>query len=763
MTPALWMMCTGIRRHLGLATALLMATVAMALSLALAPGAHAAAPAWVVYHHDPERSAKDPDSTSPLAKPESAWQTPPLDGHIYAEPLVYGSHVFVATENDTIYALNSANGEIAWQRHVGTAVPIQDLGLPEPALECTNIETAIGITSTPVIDAATNTVYAVANAWNGSEQASIHHELVALDLTTGAMRPGFPIAVDPEYPSASRAAWHLQRPALALDGNEVLIGYGSYGDCQTWWGWLVAAPTSGVGPLKSFQVDSEPEHEAGSIWGSGNAPYVAPNGDIYVATGNGNSGLTKHFDFNDSVLEFSPTLELLDWWAPSEWEEWDQKDLDLGSSEPIPLPGGLIFQIGKKGEGFLFHANALGKVGGTPAASLQICVENGNEKSYGGGIYVPSGAETGTLYVNCLNGFHAVSVNTATPSMALDSAWTPNATEDEKVVGPPIYAGGLIWVASWFGTSAGTLFGLDPTSGAVKFHESLGKFMHFATPSAGGGRLFVANSERVTALSIATPPAPSPTTTSLASSANPASPSAPLTLTATVSPAPDGGTVSFSEGGAPIAGCAALPVDVATSGLATCPVSYATAGTHLVSATYSGDPYYTASVSSPLNEVVGGITGSITPPAPGPAPEPAPELSHAAQSQARWREGNALAQISGARRLPVGTTFTLTLNEAASVHFTFTQETRGRRRNGRCVAAPRHHAHVRGRAAPCTFTQAVATLDFGGHAGVNQVRFDGRVSQAQKLKPGAYTLSISASNAAGSGTVPGLRFTIVKG
>jgi outer membrane protein assembly factor BamB len=760
MTPALWMMCTGIRKLLGLATALLAATIAVTFPLALATGARAAAPDWVVYHHDPERSGRDPESTSPLAKPESAWQSAALDGHIYAEPLVYGAHVFLATENDTVYALNSANGEIAWQRHVGTAVPIQDLGLPEPALECTNIETAVGITSTPVIDPATNTIYAVANAWNGTEQASIRHELIALDLTTGTMRPGFPITVDPEYPHGTSAEWHLQRPALALDGNEILVGYGSYGDCQTYWGWLVAAPTSGVGPLKTFQVDSEPEHEAGSIWGSGNAPYVDSSGDIYVATGNGNSGPTMHFDFNDSVLKFSPNLELLDWWAPSEWEEWDHKDLDLGSSEPIPLPGGLIFQVGKLGRGFLFHANALGKVGGTPAATLQICEENGNEKSYGGGIYVPSGAETGTLYVTCLNGFRAVTVNTAAPSMTLDAAWTPNASEDQKVVGPPIYAGGLIWVANWFGATAGTLYGLDPMDGAVKFHESLGKFMHFATPSAGGGRLFVANSEKVTALSIATPPAPSPTTTALASSVNPASLGAPVTLTATVTPAPDGGTVSFSEGGVPIAGCAAVSVDVATGGQATCPVAYATAGTHMISATYSGDPFYNSSASAPLGEVVGAVTGSVN----AATPEPAPELSHATQSQARWREGNALAQISRSRRLPVGTTFTVTLNEAASVGFTFTQQTRGRRgRDGRCVATRRHGAHGHGHAAPCILTQAAGTLSFSGHAGVNQVRFDGRISPTKSLKPGAYGFGISASNAAGSGTLAGLRFAIVKG
>ena len=240
----------GRRAQLALAASLVVAVL-----LSLVSAARAAAPAWTTYHHDPQRSGIDPDSAAAIP-PELAWQTPPLDGSMSAEPLVYGSHVYAVTKNDTVYALEAATGAIAWQRHVGSAVPTGTPGL-ELAEGCNQVGSQVGITSTPVIDPATNAIYAVTTTWSGTRE-SVRHELVALDLDSGAMLPGFPIAVDPPYPPGGSAAEQLQRPALALDAGRVIIGYGSYGDCETYWGWLVSAPESGIGPLRIFQVESEP-------------------------------------------------------------------------------------------------------------------------------------------------------------------------------------------------------------------------------------------------------------------------------------------------------------------------------------------------------------------------------------------------------------------------------------------------------------------------------------------------------------------------
>ena len=119
----------------------------------------------------------------------------------------------------------------------------------------------------------------------------------------------------------------------------------------------------------------------------------------------------------------------------------------------------------------------------------------------------------------------------------------------------------------------------------------------------------------------------------------------------------------------------------------------------------------------------------------GPAPA-APSLVGVFQSARRWTEGNALPRIARKRKLPVGTTFGFTLNEAARVRFAFTR-TRPSRRAG--------------------------TLRFSGHAGANRVRFKGRLSRTRKLKPGRYKLTITATNGAGQRSAPrSLTFRIVK-
>ena len=100
------------------------------------------------------------------------------------------------------------------------------------------------------------------------------------------------------------------------------------------------------------------------------------------------------------------------------------------------------------------------------------------------------------------------------------------------------------------------------------------------------------------------------TTTTVTSSANPAAVGQTVTYTATVSPVPDGGTVAFSDDGAPIAGCSSRHVDTST-GTATCEMSDKIAGPHPITAAYSGDTAFTASTGS-LTETVGQAVTTTT-------------------------------------------------------------------------------------------------------------------------------------------------------
>jgi hypothetical protein len=115
------------------------------------------------------------------------------------------------------------------------------------------------------------------------------------------------------------------------------------------------------------------------------------------------------------------------------------------------------------------------------------------------------------------------------------------------------------------------------------------------------------------------------------------------------------------------------------------------------------------------------------------------------------------------RRLPIGTTFSFTLSRAASVRLGFTESASGSLQGNRCVAPPRHHGNARRRLARCARDVIAAMLSFSGHAGVNTVHFEGRISPTKRLRPGQYTLVISASAARAQSSRPRrLQFTIVK-
>jgi polyvinyl alcohol dehydrogenase (cytochrome) len=632
--------------------------------------------------------------------PVQAWQTTPaLDGDIYGQPLVYGARVYVATENNSVYALNSATGAVEWQQHVGTAVAAS-------ALHCGDIAPTVGITSTPVIDPVSGRIFVVANTWDGANQSSIRHVLAGFNLADGSPAPGLPQFVDP---AGSNPIDQLQRPGLALDAGRIVIGYGgNAGDCGDYHGWVVSVPETAGAP-STFEVEPNVMAGEGAVWGAGNAPAIDASGNVLVATGNGNSGST--FGLQESVIRLDPTMHLLDSWTPSNWQSLDTSDLDLGSSEPLLLPGGLVFQIGKADAGYLLAESQLGGLGAPPVFQAGVC----GGMAFGGGTHF-----AGVIYVSCASGLHALALNTQTRSFAPLSTWAV----DGSAIGPPIVAGGLVWSTNW---NDGVLRGLNPVTGATLFAANLGTFDHFASPSAGGGKLFVANGSRVTAFTIATPPPPSATATTIASSANPSAPLHPVRFTAGVSPVPDSGAVSFSDGLGTIPGCGAINVNPAT-GQASCATSFGAAGRYTISASYSGDQYYAGSRSGALTQVI----SAAAPPRPR-------------------AKAPALSRI----RLVVSRTtlkLTLTVSERVKLTLLVTQAASGRRVKGRCVRRARSGRR-------CTLVLRKASRTFTDPGGRHTYRL-----RLRHVRPGRYTLLISARGAAGGRSrTHRLAFTIRRG
>jgi hypothetical protein len=135
-----------------------------------------------------------------------------------------------------------------------------------------------------------------------------------------------------------------------------------------------------------------------------------------------------------------------------------------------------------------------------------------------------------------------------------------------------------------------------------------------------------------------------------------------------------------------------------------------------------------------------------------------PTISNLTESNRRWREGNAPASISK-KKPALGTTFSFMLNEPADANLSFTQKVGGRRVKGKCVAQTKKNKGKH----RCTRTVVAGTLTLAGHAGSNKVAFQGRISHSKKLKPGRYTLVLTATNTAGQKSAPQkLSFTIVK-
>lgn len=136
-----------------------------------------------------------------------------------------------------------------------------------------------------------------------------------------------------------------------------------------------------------------------------------------------------------------------------------------------------------------------------------------------------------------------------------------------------------------------------------------------------------------------------------------------------------------------------------------------------------------------------------------------PAVSGFGQSASRWRRGRSLPRISSAGA-PLGTTFSFNLSEPATASFAFTQRVPGRRVGGRCVAVGQRNVGK----PKCKRTLSVGSFGLTGHAGLNKVRFQGLISSAKTLKPGAYGVAISARDSRGLQSVPqSLSFTIVPG
>ncbi len=407
--------------------------------------------AWPTYHRDALRTGVEPSGPTPGSL-RRVWESPEVDGKVYAEPVFVGNQVLVATEHDTVYALDAATGQVQWQKNLGQPVP-------QSQLPCGNIDPT-GITSTPVVDTGRGLVYVV------TFTMPARHELVALDLASGVQRFRRPVDAQGADPKVEQ-----QRSALAMAGDQVLIAYGGlFGDCGTYHGYVIAARADGSGDLTTFQV---PTARSGAVW----APPgpVVDNNTVLIASGN-SVGPGGNQDLSNSVLRLSlPGLQLKDSWTPRNRDELSQTDQDLGSTSPVPVGNGLVFVVGKEGVGYLMRADALGGVGGE-VFSGPVC------RGFGGTASAPP-----LLFVPCRNELDALRIEGSSFSVA----WRVPGVD-----GSPIVTGDTVWAID---LSGGQLHAYRSSDGQELASMPVGDVANFGTPAAGNGLVVVAGGGHVVA------------------------------------------------------------------------------------------------------------------------------------------------------------------------------------------------------------------------------------------------------------------------
>lgn len=384
----------------------------------------------------------------------------PVDGQVYAQPLYMesvnittGSHqgthnvVFVATEHDSLYAIDANTGTILWQdalltaAHGGTvtSVPSGDVGSSDLSPE-------VGITATPVIDPTNNTIFVETKEKEVASDGS-HYEqyLYAINLSTGAITNkvligdsiGDTVVSGPEVAGTGAGAVNgvvqfdalrqLDRPGLTLVNGNIYLSFASHGDNGPYHGWILGYSEASLAPTAVFNVN--PNGSDDGIWQSGGTlAYETVNGNtyLYFETGNGtfdttltqspfNSNLMipSGGDYGDSFVKVeidgsTPAngsleatnningwgMHVVDYFTPSNEGNLSGGDTDLGSGAPILLPASagsaahpnLMVGAGKEGRIYLIDRDNMGGYHGDAAGDGNSGFDNVVQETVTGAI-----------------------------------------------------------------------------------------------------------------------------------------------------------------------------------------------------------------------------------------------------------------------------------------------------------------------------------------------------------------------------------------
>ena len=408
---------------------------------------------WTTYHASNTRSGHV--SQGPHGALRRAWSKN-LTGAVYGEPLVVGSTLIVATERNRVYGLNARTGAQRWVVHLGTAQPLSEL-------PCGNID-PLGITGTPAYDTGSNLVFVVAETSGG------RHTLWALRPGTGARM--WHRSLDTQT-DRNRMAEQNRAAVMVMHGRVITTFGGLAGDCADYVGYVTSMQTNGEGPVDGYAV---PTAREGGMWATPGA-VKAPNGNIYVASGNG-AELDGRWDKSDSVTELTPKgLHRLGVFAPPSWRDDNVRDLDLGSMAPAVAPAvNRTVIAGKRGTVYLLRPS-LGGVG-SQVRRLGGCTAFGGAAVVGRTVLMPCKGEY------AIRALHV-------GASSLRWGWTRKG-----LYSSPVVAAGRVYVAD---ERSGDLVVLGLAHGYVLGRHHAGPMPHFPSQIVSGDWVFVPTLDGVTA------------------------------------------------------------------------------------------------------------------------------------------------------------------------------------------------------------------------------------------------------------------------
>jgi hypothetical protein len=504
-----------------------------------------------------------------------------VDGYVYAQPLYLANvtisgavHnvLYVATEHDSVYAIDADNGAVLWQQSfINQAAGITTVSSSDVA--CSDLVPEIGVTSTPVIDRVGGTLYVVAKT---KENGSYVQRLHALDLATHAEKFGGPKVISATLGGRTfDPLKQANRPGLLLENGHVIVAWASHCDNGPYQGWVISYNATTLGQDGVFNTELNLNNGTeGGIWMSGDGIAADANGNLYFATGNGEYNGTNNF--GDTILKLtgpaSGTFSAVDWFTPFNQSTLEGGDTDLGAGGVLllpDLPAGsahqqLLVQEGKQGKIYLVDRNNMGKFCSTctsidtnivqeiPGASTGIW---GSPAFWNNTVYWGGGNDGGTAdYVKAWS-FNANGSGLLSTSPVSQTSQVFSFSTAAPVISANGTSNGILWIldnSSYLSTCCQVLYAFNASNLGTMLYNSNqaagsrdvpGGAVKFTAPVVANGKIYVGSQGKVSAFGIlGNPVAAAPTF-------SPAQGTYANSVTVTLSDATSGATIHCTTDG----------------------------------------------------------------------------------------------------------------------------------------------------------------------------------------------------------------------